>query len=129
MIRMRLKDLPDNREGHFLKGVIPGEYLCMGGLGYKKPNQRSHDVGCKCSNCDGKGRHVHEGDREVFILLQGKAVMELNGELHPMVTGDVVICEPGEDHHLVADSDDPCINLWLHAGDERHKDQGMGSST
>lgn len=49
--------------------------------------------------------------------------MGLDGEMHPMVTGDVFIVEPGEDHHLISDDVDPCINLWLHAGPERHPDQ------
>ena len=31
-----------------------------------------------------------------------------------------IVIEPGEDHHLIADPDDPCINLWLHAGPRPH---------
>jgi len=120
MRQMRLKDLPDVREGHFLKGVIPGKYLCQGTLGYKKPGQRTHSH-------DGPGgadRHVHD-DCEVFIIVQGKAVMQLDGKEYPLTAGDVFIVEPGEDHHLISDADDPCINLWLHAGSERHKDQRL----
>ena len=69
------------------------------------------------------GKHIHDDDREVFVILQGKAVMQIDGEEHPMVTGDIIVVEPGEDHHLVSDRDDPCVNLWLHAGDARHSDQ------
>lgn len=119
MKRYRLTELPDNRDGHFLKGIIGGRFLCMGGMGFKKPGVRTH------SN-DGPGgtdRHVHDDDCEVFVILQGKARMELNGEMHPMTTGDVIVVEPGEDHHLISDDDDPCVNLWLHAGPQRHKDQ------
>jgi len=39
----------------------------------------------------------------------------------------VFIVEPGEDHHLISDGEDPCINLWLHAGPTRHPDQLKGS--
>ncbi len=118
MIKLRLGQLPDVREGHFLKGLIPGEYLCEGLLSYKPPGLRTHTS----DGPDGRDWHVHK-DHEVFIILQGKATMELDGEMHPMVTGDVFIVEPGEDHHLISDIEDPCINLWLHAGPERHPDQ------
>jgi mannose-6-phosphate isomerase-like protein (cupin superfamily) len=123
MKQLHLKDLPDNADGHFLKGLIPGQYLCQGGIVYKKPNQRTHDTGCTCPACDGQGRHVHTDDREAFIILQGKAVMQCDGKEYPLTTGDIFIAEPGEDHHLVADNDEPCINLWLHAGDTPHPDQ------
>ena len=123
MKRYRLTELPDNHNGHILKGIISGEYLCQGGIGFKKPLQRSHDIDCTCKTCNGKGTHIHPDDSEVFVILQGKAVMQINGKEHPLETGDVVVCEPGEDHHLVADKDDPCINLYLHAGPKRHKDQ------
>jgi quercetin dioxygenase-like cupin family protein len=29
--------------------------------------------------------------------------------------GEIVIIEPGENHELVADENDPLVNLWLHA--------------
>jgi len=115
MKRYRLKDLADVKEGHFLQGILPGDYICRGGMGYKKPGERTH------SN-DGPGgidRHVHEDDREVFVILQGKGAFEVDGTLHPVTTGDIIVAEPGEDHHLISDLDDPCINLWLHAGPER----------
>ena len=119
MKRYRLTDLADTRDGHFLSSVIPGKYLCMGAMGYKKPGERTHTN-------DGPGgidQHIHDDDREAFVILQGKAVMEIDGERLPLVTGDIIVIEPGEDHHLVSDEDDPCINLWLHAGDTRHQDQ------
>ncbi len=122
MKRARLSELNDNRDGHFLAGLLPGDFLQKGNLGFKKANQRSHDVGCECQYCDGKGRHVHE-DCEVFILLQGKGWMEIDGKRHRMETGDIIVCEPGEDHHLVADPDEPCVNLCLHAGPQPHWQQ------
>ena len=112
MKRLRLQDLEDPADGHFLRGVIPGRFLCQGDLSFKRPGQRTH----------GTGSHVHQ-DHEVFVLLQGKAVMEIDGQAHHMAAGDVIVCEPGEDHHLISDEQDPCINLWLHAGPARHADQ------
>lgn len=122
MKQLRLKNLNMEGPDHILKGIIPGKYLCKGNLSFKPPLRRTHDIGCTCASCDGKGRHVHD-DYEVFIVLQGKAHMEIDGTSYQMMTGDVMVCEPGEDHHLLSDKDDPCINLWLHAADERCKDQ------
>jgi mannose-6-phosphate isomerase-like protein (cupin superfamily) len=114
----RLTDLDDVRHGHFLKGLLPGDYLSVGGLGFKPPGFRTHTN----DGPDDKDVHVHD-DCEVFIILQGKARMEIDGEFHPLATGDICIVEPGEDHHLIADEDDPCVNLWLHGGNHRHPDQ------
>lgn len=123
MKRLRLSDLKSEGGGHVLRDVIPGEYLSHGGLSFKNPGHRSHDVGCSCPSCDGKGCHVHPDDYEVFILLQGKARMEIDGTSHVMAAGDVIVCEPGEDHHLVADKDDPCVNITLHASRTHHTGQ------
>jgi len=122
MKRLRLNELEPFGQ-HLLEGVIPGEYICGGGISFKGPCQRSHDTGCDCPHCNGTGKHVHD-DHEVFILLQGKARMEIDGTVHDMAAGDIIVCEPGEDHHLVSDENDPCVNLWLHAGPSRHQEQG-----
>jgi mannose-6-phosphate isomerase-like protein (cupin superfamily) len=118
MIKLRLSQLPDSTDGHILSAYLPGAYLCAGALSFKPPRLRTHSAeGPACDD-----RHVHE-DREAFIILQGKAVMEINGVPYRLESGDVLIVEPGEDHHLVSDALDPCINLWLHAGPERHPAQ------
>lgn len=118
MKRYRLSDLEDITRGHVLQGLLDGEYLVEGGLGFKAPGERTHSH----DGLDGSDRHVHD-DCEVFIVLQGKAEMEIDGQRHPLATGDICIVEPGEDHHLVSDPDDPCVNVWLHAGSQRHPSQ------
>ena len=118
MKRYRLNELPDVRDGHFLKGILPGKYICDGWMSAKAPGFRTHSL----DGPGGSDRHVHD-HVEVFVMLQGKAVMELDGKKIPLVTGDVFVVEPGEDHHLVSDAHDPCINLWFNGGDERHPDQ------
>jgi len=50
-------------------------------------------------------------------------MIEVDGTKHPLKAGDIAICEPGEDHHLISDKDDPCVNLYLHAGDTRNPKQ------
>jgi mannose-6-phosphate isomerase-like protein (cupin superfamily) len=116
----RLSDLDPAEAEHILTGIIPGRYLSHGGLGFKTPGQRSHDFGCSCKACDGKGRHVHADDCEVFIILQGRGQLQVDGKAHDLRAGDVVVCEPGEDHHLVADKDDPMVEIYLHGGDTPH---------
>ena len=118
MRRCTLADL--TRGGrHVLEGLVPGRFLAPGGLSFKAPGERSHDAGFRCPACDGRCRHVH-GDAEVFVILQGHARIEVDGVSHDLAPGDVVVCEPGEDHHLVADPADPCVNLWLNASDHPH---------
>ena len=109
MKRYRLSDLNDTCEGHFLEGLVEGSGLRGGGLSFHTAGRRTHTA----DGPGGEDRHVHE-DHEVFVILQGKAVMELNGRPHRLTTGDIFVVEPGEDHHLVADRDDPCVTLWLH---------------
>ena len=82
-------------------------------MSYKVPGFRTHPE-------DPDHRHT---DEEVFIIMQGKARMEIDGTVYPMVTGDIIVVEPGEQHYLTADEQDPCINIWFHAGPERHPDQ------
>jgi mannose-6-phosphate isomerase-like protein (cupin superfamily) len=106
----RLADISDTSEGHFLKGILPGDYICQGGMGFKKPGERTHSSATP---------HVHE-DSETFVILQGKGEMDINGVRHPVKTGDIVVVEPGEEHHLISDKNEPCVNLWLHVGAHRN---------
>jgi len=63
---------------------------------------------------------VHADDCEAFIVLQGRAQLQVDGETHELRAGDGVVCELGEDHHLVADSDEPCVNIYLHGSEKPH---------
>ncbi|MBN1808016.1 MAG: cupin domain-containing protein [Planctomycetes bacterium] len=111
MKRYRIRDLnPKGR--HILEGIVPGAHI-RGGLGFKQPGERTHDKGCNCASCGGSGKHVHDDD-EVFIFLEGRAVVEVDGVGYEVGAGDVIVAEAGEDHHVVADAEFPCVNLWLH---------------
>ncbi|MBN1525447.1 MAG: cupin domain-containing protein [Spirochaetales bacterium] len=114
MKQFRLHSITDIHEGHFLKDRIPGKYISRGALMWGKPGQRTHTN----DGPDGKDYHVHD-DEEIFVVLQGKGIMELEGDEYPLFTGDVMIVEPGEDHHLVIDEQDPCVIVWFHASDTR----------
>jgi mannose-6-phosphate isomerase-like protein (cupin superfamily) len=118
MKMFRLGRLPDVREGHFLSGIVPGKYIYEGGLAFAPPGSRAHTS----DGSGGRDWHVHE-DEEVFVMLGGKARMELNGKTHDLSVGDVCIIQPGEDHHIISDEHDPSVHIWFHAGPQRHKDQ------
>jgi hypothetical protein len=49
--------------------------------------------------------------------------MDMGDRMIDMTVGDVLVVEPGENHHLIVDDDNPCINIWCHAGAERHPAQ------
>lgn len=118
MLKLRLNELKDRKSGHIFGDLLPGDYLCAGGLAFARPGERSHTN-------DGPGGidfHTHE-DREAFIIIQGSGVMEVDGKEHLVTTGDIVIIESGEDHHLRSSEDDPIVTLWCHAGADRHPDQ------
>ncbi|TVY10537.1 cupin domain-containing protein [Paenibacillus cremeus] len=120
MRKYRLQDLQlqPSAEGHMFQSVLPGAYLYSGGLAFCKPGERSHTN----DGPEGRDYHVHT-DCEAFFILQGHGFMELNGEMHPVQAGDVVVVEPGEDHHLHSSQEDPVVTLWCHAGPQRHKQQ------
>ncbi|HIE50612.1 MAG TPA: cupin domain-containing protein [Armatimonadetes bacterium] len=112
MKRYRLSAVPDTREGHFLRAWVEGIRIAQGGLSFHPPGFRTHP----------EGHHVHEYP-EVFCILQGRGVLELNEERIPVQVGDVLIIEPGEEHHLVSSEEDPLINLWFHADERGHPKQ------
>ncbi len=56
-------------------------------------------------------RHVHDTD-EVFIFVQGRGVIPIDGTDYPVETGDVVIVEAGEDHHTRSSEEDPLVAVW-----------------
>jgi mannose-6-phosphate isomerase-like protein (cupin superfamily) len=118
MRRYRLDQLEIGQTGHFLASIMEGEFIYRGGLSFDKPGVRIHTN----DGPGGKDWHVHD-DEEAFVILQGKLEFEVNGEKHPLSTGDVVIVEPGEDHHPIIDKDDPAVLLWFHAGPERNEQQ------
>lgn len=111
--RYRITDLDSPDASHVASHLIPGRRLSRGGLSFHPPGFRTHDK---------EGRHTHD-DHEVFVIMQGRGVIEIEGRKEPVRAGDVLVIEPGEDHHLVGDPDHPIVNLWFHASDEGHPDQ------
>jgi mannose-6-phosphate isomerase-like protein (cupin superfamily) len=113
MKKLRLKNLDDVNEGHILNNVMPGKFIYKGGLAFGESGKRSHSN----DGPGGKDFHVHD-DCEAFIVIQGKGSLEVNKAIYTVVTGDIIIIEPGEDHHLITNNELPFVVLWFHAGPE-----------
>jgi len=109
----RLSELPASRASHVFGGIVPGAFISMGGVSFHSPGDLAHSD---------EERHVHDGE-EIFVILQGKAVVHFDHGDQPIEAGDVMVIDPGENHHLESDRDDPCIVIWLHAGPKAHPSQ------
>ena len=84
------------RLGH--SGIRGGKAIHHGGVYVFQPGETAHP----------EPRHVHDSD-EVFIFIQGKGVIPIDGVEYPVKTGDVVIVRAGEDHHTRSSTDDPLV--------------------
>jgi mannose-6-phosphate isomerase-like protein (cupin superfamily) len=85
----------------FLPDLLGERRIVSGGLYVFMPGEVAHP----------EARHVHDVD-EVFIFVQGKGVIPIDGTEYPVQTGDIVIVEAGEDHHTRSSVDDPLVSAW-----------------
>jgi len=97
---MTLSDL-QYTSSRLLPDVLHEARIASGGLYVFKPGEIAHP----------EPRHVHDVD-EVFLFVQGKGVIPVDGVEYPVQTGDVVIVEAGEDHHTRSSEDDPLVAAW-----------------
>lgn len=69
------------------------------------------DPGCSI------GYHVHEGESELFYILNGTAVYNDNGTEYEISAGDTAIVTSGNGHCIANRSDEPCdlIKLIVYA--------------
>jgi mannose-6-phosphate isomerase-like protein (cupin superfamily) len=112
MKRYRIGDLGSDGPEQILSGKAPGRYINRGALSFHPVGWRTHS----------EGSHVHD-DHEIFIIMQGRGEIEIDGERQPIHAGEVLIIEPGEEHYIIGDPAYPIVNLWFHTGDEPHIDQ------
>ena len=112
MKRLKISDLGSDGPQHVVHRWVSGAYIDHGALSFHPPGHRTHP----------EGHHVHDNG-EIFCILQGQGEIEIDGRREPLHAGEVLIIEPGEDHHIVGDPAHPIINLWFHCGDEPHPAQ------
>ncbi len=91
---------------NLLDGLLPLGTITYGGLHFFRPDEVSHAD---------EARHVHTGHCEIFVNVQGRGVVEVEGVDHEFSVGDVFLIEPGESHHVKTDAMDPLVNLFLGA--------------
>ena len=103
MQKLSLRDLSDRADGPILAGAAPGYVIERGGVSRYLAGERTHP----------EGHHVHTVP-EMFLILQGSGVIEIDGAPTPFEAGDVFLVEPGEDHHLVSQGELPLVSTWLH---------------
>lgn len=100
MIKMTLSDV-QYTDSRLLPDLLGEAEIAHGGVYVFKPGEIAHP----------EPRHVHDV-AEVFIFVQGKGVIPIDGIEYLVQTGDVVIVEAGEDHHTRSSDDDPLVAAW-----------------
>ena len=100
MKKLTLSDL-SYTDSRLLPVELGDKAIDHGGVYVFKPGETAHP----------EARHVHDTE-EVFIFIQGKGVIPIDGVDYPVQTGDVVIIEAGEDHHTRSSNDDPLVAAW-----------------
>ena len=103
MQKLSLADLTARADGPILADAVPGFQIERGGITRYEAGARSHP----------EGHHIHTVP-EVFCILQGRGVIEIDGVPTPFQAGDVFVVEAGEDHHLVSQGELPLLSAWMH---------------
>ncbi|MBU7005032.1 MAG: cupin domain-containing protein [Theionarchaea archaeon] len=93
-------------EVNVLDGTLPVGRLLKGGLHFYDPGEVSHAS---------EERHVHHDHYEVFVCVQGRGAVEVEGIDRPFEVGDILLIEPGESHHVRSDEMDPLVNFYFGA--------------
>ena len=106
MKRMRITDLNPSAS-YLMPDALDDKKVDHGGVYVFKPGETAHP----------EARHVHDTD-EIFIFIQGRGVVPIDGVDYPVETGDVVIVEAGEDHHTRSSEEDPLVAVWYVMGSE-----------
>jgi mannose-6-phosphate isomerase-like protein (cupin superfamily) len=104
--KLHLRDLTENSagiDGPVVAGAFPGFVAERGGVSRYEAGARTHP----------EGYHIHEVP-EMFLILQGSGVIEIDGAGTPFAAGDVFVVDPGEDHHLISQGGLPLVSMWLH---------------
>jgi mannose-6-phosphate isomerase-like protein (cupin superfamily) len=106
--KLHLHDLAGGPvDGPIVAGAVPGFLAERGGVSVYPAGQRTHP----------EGYHVHQVP-EMFLILQGSGLIEINGATSPFQAGDVFVVDPGEDHHLISQGALPLVSMWLHLKDD-----------
>ncbi len=67
-------------------------------------------------------RHYHKVSEELYFILEGKALMEMNGDTREVQPGDGILIPPGVWHQITASSDQNVTFLCCCAPPYAHED-------
>ncbi|UCC69717.1 MAG: cupin domain-containing protein [Armatimonadota bacterium] len=110
MKRYRLSELPACAGRHVFSGIVEGAYIWQeAAVEFRGPGEKVP-------------WGVHD-DEEIYVILQGKAHVQLDSGVEHLSAGDVMMIAPGECHEFVSDEDEPCVQMYLHCGPEPHPRQ------
>lgn len=101
MKKLRIADL-NCSASRLLPNLLGEAKVAGGGIYVFAPGETAHP----------EPRHVHEDSDEVFVFIEGRGVIPIDGVDCPVETGDVVIVEAGEDHHTRSSEEDPLVAAW-----------------
>ncbi len=110
MRRYRLDALPEGRGKHVFDGAVSGPYIWgEAAVEFRRPGEVVP-------------WGVHD-DEEVYVILQGEALVRLEAGVERLAMGDVMVLEPGERHQFEADKAGGCVQLYVHCGPDMHPNQ------
>jgi len=55
------------------------------------------------------GDHLHENEREIYVILSGQGTYHDDERTYPIHTGDVLVCPSGHRHGVVNDGEVPLV--------------------
>ena len=55
------------------------------------------------------GMHTHQGEMESMVLVSGKAIHTINGEIQHMKAGDIIAAMPGDTHGIICEGEEPLV--------------------
>jgi mannose-6-phosphate isomerase-like protein (cupin superfamily) len=114
MRRYRLSELPGAGAGHVFRGIVSGLYIWQeAAVEFRRPSEVVP-------------WSVHD-DEEIYVILQGRARVRLEGGVEQVAAGDVIVIEPGERHQFESDEREPCVQMYVHCGPEPHPNQATHS--
>jgi quercetin dioxygenase-like cupin family protein len=59
------------------------------------------------------GYHTHENNEEVYVILEGRGIMTVNGQAREVTAGDVILNKPHWSHGLENNSSDTDLKILV----------------
>lgn len=55
------------------------------------------------------GLHRHEKEMETMVIISGKALHTINGEIQHLEAGDIIGAQPGDEHGIAQEGGEPLV--------------------